>query len=129
LSWAAVACAGALPGPPLAPQPESAFAPVPYPPPAARVETIPRRPTAHAVCVDGQWTWDGRQWVWLPGGWLEPAAGARFSTWALRRMPDGRLQFAPAAWRDARGQDLPSPRVLAGALGENATPLLPTRSP
>jgi hypothetical protein len=117
-----------LSGPALAPQPDSAFAVVPYPPPPAHVETLPPRPSPRAVWIDGQWAWDGQQWVWLPGGWSVPDPAARFSPWALRLLPDGRFQFAPAAWRDAFGRDLQPPPVLAAAVGEHANPILPSRS-
>jgi hypothetical protein len=129
LPSAVVACAGAVPGPSLAPQPAAAFALVPYPPPAAHVELIPPRPVARAVWVDGQWAWDGQQWAWLPGGWSVPPKGARFSPWAVRLLPDGRFQFAPSSWRDSLGREVPPPPVLAAALGENGIPALPSRSP
>jgi hypothetical protein len=124
----APACAAGLPRPPTAPQPESAFTDVPYPPPAARVETVPAQPAGGGVWVDGQWSWDGSHWDWVPGGWVEPAHGARFAPWALRMQPDGRLRFASAAWRDETGRELPPPVVLAPAEGVDVR-ALPLRCP
>ncbi len=118
-----------MPGPAAASQPENAFVEVPYPPPAAHVETVPARPTARSVWIDGQWIWDGVQWTWSSGGWVEPQAGARFASWKVRRLPDGRLQFAPASWRDDRGGTLPPANVLAAAPGEASHATIPPRYP
>jgi hypothetical protein len=69
------------------------------------------------VWIDGQWSWDGARWDWVPGGWVLPADGAHFAPWALHMQPDGRLRFASAAWRDEAGRDLPPPPMLAPAEG------------
>jgi len=119
-------CRGSLPQPAAAPQPDNAFVRVPYPPPPARVETAPKRPTAAALWVDGQWSWDG-QWTWMPGGWVIPPPGGRLARWALRLEASGRLEFAPASWRDASGRELPPARVVAAALGEASNQTLPVR--
>jgi hypothetical protein len=124
----ASACGGGLPRPETAPQPQTAFVEVPYPPPAARVETVPPRPERGGVWVDGQWSWDGARWDWTPGGWVLPARDARFARWALQLLPDGRLRFAPAAWRDKAGRELTPPPVLAPAVGEDVRSL-PLRCP
>lgn len=77
---------------------------VPYPPPPGHVETVPPQPTQAEVWVDGQWDWTGDDYRWLDGGWVVPPANARFSPWTTLRKKDGRLYFAPAAWRDERGR-------------------------
>jgi hypothetical protein len=124
------ACGGGrFPEPALAPQPESAFVDVPYPPPAAHVESLPARPEREALWVDGQWTWDGARWTWAPGAWVIAQPGARFAPWALRMQPNGRLQFAAASWRDASGREVPPARVLATAIGEGASRTVPVRCP
>jgi hypothetical protein len=114
------ACGGSLSRPPPAPQPASAFVSVAFPPPAVELETVPPRPAATAVWVDGQWVWDGSVWAWSPGAWVEAAWGARYASWALRLRQDGTLEFAPASWRDGLGRLIPTPRVLARAVGAEA---------
>jgi hypothetical protein len=115
---ALAACRAALPQPPGSPQPESAFAEVPYPPPAAHVETVPRKPSPEAVWIDGQWSWSAGEWSWSPGGWVEAPRGAGFAQWKVRLERDGTLQFAAPSWRDASGRELPAPRFLARAPGD-----------
>ncbi len=110
------ACRASLPQPATAPQPESAFVEVPYPPPPAHVEIVVPRPAgSQVVWLDGQWTWDGANWAWEDGGWAVPPAGGRYAVWALHLEKDGRLEFAPASWRDGAGNELPPARVLATA--------------
>ena len=118
LSLALVACGASLQQPARAPQPPNAFVIVPYPPPAARVETLPRPPNPAAVWVDGQWSWGGAGWSWTPGAWVEPPPGGRFAAWALEL--DGQLRFAPASWRDASGRELGPPRALVTAVGQES---------
>ncbi len=121
------ACGGSIPEPAIAPQPDAAFVEVPYPPPAARVETMPARPAGDTSWVDGQWSWEGEHWTWLAGAWVIPPAGGRFAPWALRLGPDGHLTFAAASWRDAEGRALPPPRVVAPAITEGYGSALPVR--
>jgi hypothetical protein len=110
------ACHASLPQPATAPQPENAFIEVPYPPPPARVEIVVPRPAAsQVVWLDGQWTWDGANWSWEDGGWALPPKGGRYAIWALRLERDGRLEFAPASWRDDAGKELSPAQVLAPA--------------
>ncbi|MDP9034430.1 MAG: hypothetical protein M3O50_06455, partial [Myxococcota bacterium] len=111
----ALACGGSLPVPPYARQSESALTPVGYPPPPARVEFLPARPSKQSVWVDGEWAWRGRRWSWRPGRWVVPPEGARFSPWVLVRGEDGALYFASGAWRDAKGGALREPAALAVA--------------
>ncbi len=86
---------------------------VPYPPPAARVESVPPPPNAADVWIDGQWDWDGRNWRWHEGRWMTPPDGAYFTRWTTQRRRDGRLFFARAAWRDASGRALDAYPSLA----------------
>jgi hypothetical protein len=111
-------CGRALPTPRTGAQPESVFIDVPYPPPPARVEVLPKQPRAGTVWIDGQWYWQGQRWEWSPGGWVAPPEGAHFAEWALVRASDGRLRFAPASWRDERGREVPAPPFVATAIGE-----------
>jgi hypothetical protein len=40
-------------------------------PPAPRVEVQPAAPDTRAVWDPGHWNWDGRQYVWVPGRYIE----------------------------------------------------------
>jgi len=113
---ATTACgAGALPGPSYVAQPTSALVAVPYPPPPARVESVPPRPRSTAAWIDGEWSWRRRRWLWVSGRWVEPPRGARYAPWTLVRAADGTLYEAPGAWRDARGGEVAPPAPLAQA--------------
>jgi len=79
---------------------------VAYPPPPARVETIPLQKTAGQVWIDGQWEWDGKGWKWREGEWMTPPANAYFTPWMTKRRGDGQLLFARAEWRDKDGRPL-----------------------
>lgn len=109
--------------------PRSAYHEVPYPPPAALVEVIPRQPQSDAVWVDGSWVWRVRQWAWERGGWLRPPVGARYSRWNAVYAMDGTLLYAPSAWWTSSGARIPDPALLAPAnpppeelTGEHTTP-------
>jgi hypothetical protein len=101
------ACSVELKRPPIGQAPPGAFEEiVPYPPPAARVETVPPQKSEGEVWIDGQWDWDGKRWKWLPGAWTRPPAGAHFTPWEVKRTEDGQLHFAHATWRAADGRPL-----------------------
>ena len=110
---AALACGGPnLPAPDYTSHPTSALVEVPYPPPPARAEAIPKRPKTRAVWIDGEWTWQ-RRWAWKPGRWLAPPAGARFAPWTTVRDRTGTLYFSGGAWRDDAGNEVQEPAPLA----------------
>ena len=117
LAWSSIsiliACSAALPQPRFVRQQTSALIEVDYPPPPARVEVVPPRPSAEAVWIDGEWTWTGSRWAWKYGSWVVPPAGAAYSPWTTVRSSDATLYFAPGVWRDARGVPLPAPIPLA----------------
>ena len=100
------ACSGSLPRPPTGPVPPGDMIEVPYPPPPARVETIPVQKTAGEVWIDGQWEWDGKAWKWREGAWSTPPENAYFTPWMTKRRGDGQLLFARAEWRDKAGRPL-----------------------
>ena len=114
-SFALSACGGSLPEPELGRHRPTDFSEVPYPPPAALVETVPPRPDDRAVWVDGYWEFAQDSYVWRRGGWMHAPAGARMAPWAARYTPDGRLLFAKTIWFDARGEPLPDPEALRAA--------------
>ncbi len=51
--------------------------PVAGPPPAAKAETPPPRPTPHAEWINGYWHWSGTAWVWFGGWWRVPRRDRR----------------------------------------------------
>ncbi len=108
-------CGQTLPKPLMTRHPREAFAEVPFPPPPGRVEFIPAQPRDGAVWIDGEWTWEpmGKRWSWKYGRWVAPLPGARYAPSTLVRASDGTLFFAAGAWRDAHGQEVPAPAVLA----------------
>lgn len=79
---------------------------VPYPPPAALVETIPEKKLAGQVWIDGQWEWNATAWKWRDGAWMTPPPNAYFTPWMTKRRADGQLLFARAEWRDPSGRPL-----------------------
>jgi hypothetical protein len=108
-----VACNGRLPHPPYAAHPTSALGEVPFPPPPARVEEVPPRPTDDAVWLDGEWNWRGRAWSWLPGRWVRAPAESVYCPWTAVRDAAGRLFYAPGTWRNAKGEPIDDPAALA----------------
>lgn len=118
----APACSASLPKPPSGRVPDDAWIDVPYPPPPARVEVIPKEKSPDDVWVDGQWDWDGKDWRWIAGAWVTPPKGAYFTRWAAGRRPDGQLMFARGTWRTADGRPfdpsggcpLPEPSARGG---------------
>ncbi|HEX6767157.1 MAG TPA: hypothetical protein VF103_16785 [Polyangiaceae bacterium] len=110
------ACSSRLPLPETARHSREAFAPVPYPPPAALAETVPRRPAQDdAVWIDGEWVFHGRSFAWQRGGWVIPPPGARFARWRAVYQRDGRLMLAPGTWYDASGHAVARPDVVVSA--------------
>lgn len=110
---AAFACGGTrAPTPAYVRQPTSALVEVPYPPPPARVEFVPERPQADAVWLDGEWVWQGRRYAWKPGRWVLAPPNASFAPWTSVRNARGTLYLAEGTWRDAKGAEVPAPKIL-----------------
>jgi hypothetical protein len=109
-----IGCGPTLTKPPMIAAPVADFVEVPYPPPAARTEIVPARPSGSNAWVDGQWSWDGKKWRWVSGGWVAAPAGATFQPWMVTRRRDGQVVYAPAKWRDAEGREVDAP-VMARA--------------
>jgi hypothetical protein len=113
----AAACAGSLPAPPLARHPHASFEEVPYPPPAALAETIPKRPDrGDVVWIDGGWTFRGRTFSWQRGGWVVPPAGASYAPSSIVYGTDGRVLFAPGTWYGKDSTPLERVRPVAPAV-------------
>jgi hypothetical protein len=116
LSLVCAGCAGRLPMPEKTRHQVEMFEAVPYPPPAALAETVPREPERDgAVWIDGEWVFQGRRFVWQRGGWVYPPPGARFAPWRAVYQRDGRLMLAPGTWYDAAGNALPRPELARSA--------------
>jgi hypothetical protein len=98
--------------------PMSAFLEVPYPPPAALVETVPAPPKEHeddAVWLDGYWVWRGRYYVWQRGGWIVPPEEGAYAPWQSLLARDGRIVFAEGAWYGPDRRPIAPPKVLIEA--------------
>jgi hypothetical protein len=99
-----------LPTPTGAEHPLSAFIEVPYPPPAALAETVPKQPDrAGVVWVDGEWMYHVHAYVWRRGGWVVPPPASRFAPWRTLYRRDGRLMLASGRWYDASRQRVRRP--------------------
>ena len=109
-------CGSGLPAPEATQHPLAAYAEVPYPPPAALVETVPPRPAREGVVwVDGEWTSRGNEYVWRRGGWVQPPPRSRFAPWRSWYRRDGRLMMAPGTWYDSKGERLRRPQPVVPA--------------
>lgn len=53
-------------------RPSSEIIAAPQPPPPTRVELPPPAPSPQALWRFGHWSWNGRQFVWNPGQYVEP---------------------------------------------------------
>jgi hypothetical protein len=110
-----VACTTPLPRSPTTTHDWDDFVEVPYPPPAALIETLPPRPSQTAVWVHGYWDWAQERYVWVRGGWVDPPEGYRHAPWLSLYTPDGRLLFARTTWVDGDGRRVANPKVVAPA--------------
>jgi len=68
--------------------------------PAQRVETQPPKPSDNSDWVPGYWDWDGDQWFWVNGMWIESREGQVYHSpeWARRGKGWIRLE---GGYRDA----------------------------
>ena len=84
---------------------------VPYPPPPARVEIIPKPPgdLKGPVWIDGEWQWRSRRWVWQAGRWEVPLSGGYYAPAATVRLSDGTLVFFKGTWKTTSPPRPPSP--------------------
>lgn len=100
LAAAAAGCQDALPVPVTKEHKGGALVPVPYPPPPARAEVIPEKPTGMTdpVWIDGDWQWKGRRWVWQPGQWVVPDPALAYALPKTLRLSDGTLGWYPGKW-------------------------------
>ena len=112
----AMACGPSLPAPAEARHPSASFEEVPYPPPAALAETIPKRPdTDGVVWIDGDWTFRGKSFTWQRGGWVVPPQNGRYARSSTVFARDGRVLFAPPTWYGPDSAPLDRVRPLTPA--------------
>jgi hypothetical protein len=74
----------------------------PRPPPAVRYEVVPPPPPQRAEVVTwdpGHWHWDGREWVWMPGHFVErPHREARWEPGHWAERPNGTWVWVNGHW-------------------------------
>lgn len=95
---AVLGCAPRVPVAPEGPHTGDTPVTVPYPPPAARPETVPPQPAPLAVWVDGQWVWGGDAYSWQRGKWVVPVEGAYYARPQIVRRVGGGLVYFGGSW-------------------------------
>ncbi|MEO8205437.1 MAG: hypothetical protein ABI615_04600 [Chthoniobacterales bacterium] len=72
---------------------------VPVDMPAARYETRPGAPGPGLVWINGYWSWNGSEWIWVRGHWVEaPRRGARWVT-SKYYIANGQRHWRPGYWQ------------------------------
>jgi hypothetical protein len=72
----------------------------PPPPPPARIEAPPEPPDGAFVWRPGHWTFEGREYLWVPGEYVErPHAGERWVTGYWARGAQGGWIWIPGHWQ------------------------------
>jgi hypothetical protein len=62
----------------------------PHPPPPTRVEIPPPAPSPQALWRFGHWSWNGEQFVWNPGQYIErPSPAASWIPGYWEQRPEG----------------------------------------
>lgn len=112
-TWSLACGTPTLPRPKVAAHTSADLEPVEYPPPPAKVESVPPRPEGNVVWVDGEWAYRNRKWRWRRGRWvaLPPGKNLAFAPWTTVRDGEGRLFYAGGKWLDESGKaadDLPA---------------------
>lgn len=112
-TWSLACGAPTLPRPKIAAHSSADLEPVEYPPPPAKVESVPARPEGNVVWVDGEWAYRNRKWRWRRGRWvaLPPGKNLAYAPWTTVRDEEGQLYYAGGKWLDESGKatdDLPA---------------------
>ena len=64
--------------------------PAPHPPPPTRAEILPPAPSPQALWRFGHWSWNGKQFVWNPGHYVErPSPEASWIPGYWEQRPEG----------------------------------------
>lgn len=99
---ACVGCEAPLRTPPSGPFPLNArFSIVEFPPPPALVQSLPEDPGPACAWVDGYYTWQGRRWIWVKGGWMKLTPGCYRTDSAMAWVPTDSgaiLYYAEPSW-------------------------------
>ncbi len=115
---AAIACASRSRLAPTVDVPDSATVTgsmvVPYPPPPAKVETMPPAPIERScVYLDGQWVFGARDWQWHSGAWVIAPPGCAFARsqlfWQTAGVDRSELRFRPGHWANAQNTAVDCP--------------------
>jgi hypothetical protein len=84
-------------------QPQSEIVIAPNAPPPPRVETIPPPPSVEAQTMywrPGRWRWDGANWAWLGGEYVErPAPQAIWEPGHWVQQPSGGYVWVDGRWQ------------------------------
>ena len=105
------ACSRPVPVPPIGPHVDDEPVEVPYPPPPAVPEIIPKSSLGKdAVWIDGEHVWEGGAWVWQAGRWEKPYPDSYYARPQGLRLADGRLLWFAGAWHAAGDATKPTPR-------------------
>jgi YXWGXW repeat-containing protein len=98
----AAGCVVERPRPP-GPAPAAVEIIAPRPPPAARYEVVPPPPAGRGEVVvweRGHWQWDGHDWDWVPGHFVErPHRTAEWVEGHWAERPNGTWAWVPGHWR------------------------------
>lgn len=70
-------------------------------PPASRVEVIPA-PREGYVYEPGHFTWDGTQWLWTEGHYIEQRPGYLWRPYVFERRGETYF-YRPGFWDDSKG--------------------------
>src|SRR5690349_8558045 len=122
-------CGSRVPHPPYTTQPTNALVEVDYPPPPARVEFVTEQPAKNTVWLNGEWSWTGRRWSWKQGGWVVVPEGATYAKVTVVRRSDGKLFFAPGAWRNAKGEEVQAPAFKVASASKSTAVVDPEGDP
>lgn len=97
---------------------------VPYPPPPARIETMPPAPADPAcVYLDGQWIFGARDWQWQAGGWVIARDDCSFAPSRLFWHPLGadraELRYRVGRWVQTAYPTVDCPAAMPCANANN----------
>ncbi|HEY5955916.1 MAG TPA: hypothetical protein VIV60_05160 [Polyangiaceae bacterium] len=90
---------------------------VPYPPPPAKVETMPPMP-GNRACVywDGQWVFGPRDWQWVSGAWVIQRDDCAFQRsrlfWHTLGADRAELRYRPGRWVQSANPAMDCPVAL-----------------
>jgi len=72
---------------------------LPPPPPAPYQETISPAPSPNAIWIPGYWSYDGRGYTWMHGGWETPPPNAHAYVSAHWERQGDHYVYLESSWR------------------------------